>query len=192
MKSMNVTVKQNISPTAALAATPTTGPASLTVTASNAASSDSDGTIVSRTIDFGNGTVVNGTSASYTYTTPGTYTIRTTVTDDGGATSTASQTVTVSAPQPYVNIISPTNNAKVPTAMRVQAKGWAPSGVKVMQVYVDGKLMYQVNSATVDTTINVAAGNREIVVKGWDMLGNSFLSTVTVSAYRSTNITTVF
>lgn len=192
-RSMNVNVRQNVSPVAVLSATPTTGSGSLTVTASNAASTDSDGTIVSRTIDFGNGTVINGASGSVTYTTPGIYTIRTTVTDDGGATSTATQSVTVSAPAPYVTITSPVASSKVPTSMRVQARGWAASGVRVMQVYVDGKLAYQINGNTVDTTITVAVGQRHIAVKGWDMLGNNFVSSVTVNAYKSTtDSTTLF
>src|SRR5207237_6897857 len=108
--------------------------------------------------------------------TPGTYTIRTTVTDNGGATSTASQTVTVSAPQPYVTITSPMTSARVATSVRIQATAWAPSGVKNMQIYVDGKLMYTGTGNKLEKTITVATGSRNIVVKGWDMLGSSFTS----------------
>ena len=61
-------------------------------------SSDADGTIASWSWTFGDG----GTSAaqypSHSYAAGGTYTVALTVTDNGGATDTTSQSVTVTAP----------------------------------------------------------------------------------------------
>jgi PKD repeat protein len=59
--------------------------ASLGVTVSLSSSYDPDGSIASGTIDFGDGTTVNGTAASHTYVTGGTYTIKGSVTDNRGA-----------------------------------------------------------------------------------------------------------
>ena len=102
-----VTVKENQAPTASIAVNPASGTSPIVVTASTAASTDADGTIVSSTIDFGDGTVVNGPTASHTYSTAGTYTVKGTVKDNGGLTEVSSTTVTVSRPCFTVNPASP-------------------------------------------------------------------------------------
>src|SRR5262249_23897081 len=56
-------------------------------------SSDSDGAIASYAWSFGDGTGGTGTSASHSYTRAASHTVALTVTDDVGATATASQTV---------------------------------------------------------------------------------------------------
>src|SRR3954467_15626606 len=60
------------------------------------ASTDSDGTIAPRAGDFGAGQKSTATNPSHTYAASGTYTVRLTVTDNGGATGTTTRTVTVS------------------------------------------------------------------------------------------------
>jgi PKD repeat protein len=61
------------------------------------ASNDSDGTIVAYAWDFGDGNTASGVSAIHTYATDGTYVISLTVTDDGGASDSITQTVTVTS-----------------------------------------------------------------------------------------------
>ena len=60
-------------------------------------STDSDGTIASRSWNFGDGTTSTATSPSKTYAAAGTYTVTLTVTDNAGATNTKTASVTVSA-----------------------------------------------------------------------------------------------
>lgn len=59
-------------------------------------SSDSDGSISGYGWDFGDGNTATGETVSHTYASGGSYEVRLTVTDDGGATGSSSQDVTVS------------------------------------------------------------------------------------------------
>ena len=87
-------VPANQPPTAAFTSTV----AGFTVNLDASGSHDPDGTIVAYSYDFGDGTAGTGRTTSHVYSAPGTYTITLTVTDNGGATSTTSRTVTVSYP----------------------------------------------------------------------------------------------
>ena len=58
-------------------------------------SSDSDGSIASRSWNFGDGTTSTATNPSKTYAAAGTYTVTLTVTDNGGLTNATSKSVTV-------------------------------------------------------------------------------------------------
>ncbi|GMU03639.1 hypothetical protein KH5H1_77620 [Corallococcus caeni] len=73
----------------------------LTATFSDA-SSDSDGTIASRSWSFGDGSGSTATNPSHVYASGGNYTVSLTVTDNGGASHTRTQTVSVGTG--YVNL----------------------------------------------------------------------------------------
>ncbi|MCC6595399.1 MAG: S8 family serine peptidase [Rhodanobacteraceae bacterium] len=60
-------------------------------------SSDSDGTIASRSWNFGDGGSSTATNPSHTYAAAGTYSVSLTVTDNGGASNTKTSSVTVSS-----------------------------------------------------------------------------------------------
>src|SRR6185312_13201065 len=60
-------------------------------------STDSDGTIASRSWNFGDGATSTATNPSHTYSAAGTYSVSLTVTDNSGATNTKTQSVTVTA-----------------------------------------------------------------------------------------------
>ncbi|OYR41127.1 hypothetical protein DJ82_06365 [Halorubrum sp. Ib24] len=92
--------EQNEGPTASFAASPSAPEAGETVSFDASGSSD-DGSIASYEWDFGDGATSTGASASHTYDTAGDYAVELTVTDDDGATDTATQTVSVGeAPDP--------------------------------------------------------------------------------------------
>jgi serine protease len=60
-------------------------------------STDSDGTIASRSWNFGDSSTSTATNPSHTYAAAGTYSVALTVTDNSGATNTKTQSVTVAS-----------------------------------------------------------------------------------------------
>ncbi len=182
MKSMTLNVNANMSPVAVLAVTPLKATSPVTVTANAAGSYDPDGTLAATSIDFGDGYVASGANAAHVYSSPGTYTVKVTTTDNAGATATAMQTVTVAAPVKYVVIHAPGTGATVSMKPRVSATAFSSKGMQAMQIYVDGKLVYKTLGSVLDTTIILTKGAHALVVKGWDVAGESFYSTVNVTA----------
>jgi PKD repeat protein len=176
-KSLSVTI--NKPPVAALSLSSGSILVGGAISASAAASSDPDGTITSTVISFGDGSSTSAVSASHQYKLAGTYTVKATVTDNMGATSTASTTLVVKPP--FVTITSPTFTSTTSTSIR--ATGTASSGYPVVatQVYLDGALKFQSSTATADTTLSISVGTHQIVIQGWDSSGATFKSAVTVT-----------
>jgi large repetitive protein len=150
------------------------------ITASAATSTDPDGIIVSTVISFADGSsAAAAASAPHQYKIAGTYTVKATVTDNMGASSSTSSSVVVK-PQ-FVTITSPTFTSTTATSVRVT--GTASSGYPVMatQIYLDGVLKFQSSTATADTTLPIAVGTHQIVIQGWDSSGTTFKSSRSVT-----------
>jgi PKD repeat protein len=99
----------NLPPTASLIATPASGTAPLSVSLNASGSQDPDGQIASYSWVFGDGSTAAGTASiiSHTYTSPGSYTARVTATDNRGATSSATASITAIGDQ---NLIAAPSN----------------------------------------------------------------------------------
>jgi bacterial leucyl aminopeptidase len=107
-------------------------------------STDSDGTIASRSWTFGDGATSMLANPSRTYAASGTYTVTLTVTDNGGATNSVSKTVTVgsSGVQTYTNTTdyAINDNATVSSPIVVtgrtgNASATTPVAVNIVHTY---------------------------------------------------------
>jgi len=87
----------NSAPTASFTTSVTTPEPGESVSVDAAGSSDSDGSIESYAWEFGDGSTASGQTATHSYSSAGDYTVTLTVTDDAGATDSASTTVSVSS-----------------------------------------------------------------------------------------------
>lgn len=88
---------------------------------------------------------------------------------------------TLSTTSPSVTVCTPTPNALVQSLVHVSAGTTDSHTVTAVQIYVDNKLVTQVNASTIDTFINLALGNHLVTVQGWDNTGASFKTNVPVS-----------
>jgi glucose/arabinose dehydrogenase len=118
----------NQPPTAVIIANPTNGPVPLAVSFDGTGSSDPEGRPLSYSWDLnGDGTFgdATGPTASYTYTTAGVYHPSLRVTDDQGASDTASVTVTAGNTAPTGVIDSPTSTLTWKVGDRINFSGHA-------------------------------------------------------------------
>jgi len=183
--SVTLTVKPpNKPPVAMLSVTPTSGIAALTVTASSTGSSDPDGTIASTKIDFGDGTILSAASGTHVYSAAGSFTVRTTVTDNAGATTSASSIVSVQAPLSAnaVTISAPLNNSVVSRWVTVSAAATGSVSIAKMQLYVDGVLRSEVAGSKLSILASLSVGAHSITVQSVDINGGLAKSSVTVTA----------
>ncbi len=95
------------SPIASFTHTPEAGKPPLKVSFDAGASSDSDGTIVGYSWDFGDGAFGNGMKTNHTYTQKGVYTVTLTVVDNDGLSGTAQGYVYVSEPPVPIFTMTP-------------------------------------------------------------------------------------
>ena len=99
---------------------------------------------------------------------------------------------TLSTANPSVTVCTPTTNALVESPVQVSAGTTDSHTVTAVQIYVDNKLVKQVNTSTIDTFINLSVGKHLVTVQGWDNTGATFKTNVPVAmqppcALKTTN-----
>jgi len=92
---ITLTKTVNQLPTASFTMNPTSGTAPLEVTFDASGSYDQDGNIVSYIWNFGDGNSGSGETVKHTFSSPGSYNVKLTVTDNEGATSSTIKTITL-------------------------------------------------------------------------------------------------
>lgn len=94
---LNITVvEENLPPTAVASATPVSGEAPLSVSFNSSGSNDPDGNIASYSWDYGDSSSGSGANPTHLYSSQGMYTAVLTVTDNSGASDSASVIIEVS------------------------------------------------------------------------------------------------
>ena len=153
-----------------LTVTPKVGLAPLTVTASTA---QSWGSGLASSINFGDGTVVSGPTASHTYKSIGNYLVTATVSDSSGNSGTTAGAVNVSGPPPpppspgtFVNINSP-SGGQVSSPVHVSASTSSSASYVAMVLYVDGSPIYSTWGLNLDTYASMSAGTHSLLVQAW-------------------------
>jgi hypothetical protein len=170
----------NTAPAARLQLSSSTGKAPFTVTASTSTSTDSDGSVVSSKIDFGDGTVAGGPKATHTYNNFDNYVVRAFVTDNRGTTATASQSITVEPATSGVVIQHPASGSNVSNSFRFSAYASGANNITAMKVYVNGTAVLTVYDDRFDTNLYLADGNYTIGVSAWDRTGAVQSRTITL------------
>lgn len=117
----------------------------LTLDVSATCASDADGTLVSYSWDWGDGSpAASGATASHLFDEPGSYVVALTVTDDNGATHTATKTIVASLPpdpDPAVpNLVNGVAASGTLPSLGSESffKIFVPSGLPYLRVRLDG------------------------------------------------------
>src|SRR5713101_2379850 len=131
----------------------TSGCGGLTCSFDGTISSDPDGTIVSYSWNFGDGTTGSGPIVSHTYAAAGTYTVELTVTDNTGATGIQSKSVTLIPALSSLNLNPAGVTAGSTSSGIVTLSAAAPAGGAVVALASNNTAV-----ATVPTSVTVAAG----------------------------------
>ena len=172
----------NIPPVAAASANPKSGTAPLSVNFSSTGSTDPDGSIASYSWDFGDGTAPSSSaSPTHVYQNAGAFTAVLTVTDDHGATGTASVAISATANP----LVAPTNLTGSAGRGSVTLK-WTDNST-----YQTGFYIERAPSATSNfTLVGSVSGNvktfTNIVTKGTYLYRVEAYNGSNVSAYSNT------
>jgi hypothetical protein len=138
--------------------------------------------------------VVNGASMNTKWTlAPGTYN---TVVEEwdycGGATYTTVG-ITVST-QTGVAVTAPANNSQVVSPVNYVASATTSTcskGVASTGIYVDNKLTYVVQGASLNTQLSLSQGSHKTVVEEWDYCGGAAYSTVNITVANSAKLSNI-
>jgi len=166
----DVSVEQQLfPPNACFTATPDTGHAPLDVNFNANCSTDTDGTIVSYSWDFNDGTTGSGITPSHTYTNAGTFNPVLTVTDNDGLTDTFTLPVTVEPNlPPECTLTAVPDTGTAPHSLQFQATVTDPEGDSVTSVvleYGDGNSLNSPTFPSPYTYVNTGVYDAVLVVR---------------------------
>jgi phospholipase C/uncharacterized cupredoxin-like copper-binding protein len=137
--------------------------------------------------------VVNSASLNTTISlSPGTYDTVVEEWDHCGGASYTHIAITAAgqsgSTQTGVVVTTPANNSVVSSPVAYAATATTATcskGVASMGVYVNNKLVYVVNGATLSTSLNLAAGAEHTVVEEWDKCGGASYTTINLTVQGS-------
>jgi PKD repeat protein len=179
MANATVQVTADQPPAASLSVTPPSGALNLSVTASGASSTDTDGTpIATYQFIWGDGSPATepqpGATATHTYTSVGTYTVTLAVTDTAGLVSTSTASVTVVDKPPTVSLSVSSTSGALPLTVSATASAtdadatpvagyrfdWGDGSAVVVQSTQTASHVYRIRGTfTLRVTVTDTAGN---------------------------------
>lgn len=125
-------------------------------------------------VDFGDGTVVTGSSATHTYSRVDTYTITATVFDNNGASAAVRKRITPKPPGTGVTIFGPSSGTVINAPALVTATANSGANITAMRIYVDGKTAYTIDRDFIRTAVKIYKGTHHVTVQAWDATGAVF------------------
>jgi PKD repeat protein len=129
----------NRSPNASFTATPTSGQAPVAVSFDASASTDPDGSITSYAWNFGDGATATGATVSHTYSAGGAFTATLQVTDNRGATDSATRQINVQPPVGSVDVtVKDSTGLAIPGA---RAEAIVNGASRAANTGADGKVL---------------------------------------------------
>ena len=176
----------NQPPVAVAGATPASGYAPLAVSFTASGSNDPDGTIASYSWSFGDGGTAAGATASHTYQNPGSYTAVLTVTDNLGATGTASVPINVTTDP---NVINAPSSLTGKGAKGSATLSWQDNSNNESGFYIERAPFGSSNFVRVGTTAANATSFKNSVSRGTYLYRVKAFNGTTTSAYS--NVVTV-
>lgn len=84
-----------------------------------------------------------------------------------------------------VTVCTPTSGSTVSSPVTFTAAAKSNNPITALQIYVNNNLAYQVNSATLNTSLALSAGSHYVVVQAWDSTGAYFKTPVTINVGSS-------
>ena len=173
----------NQPPVAAASGTPSSGFAPLAVSFSAAGSNDPDGTIASYAWTFGDGGTAAGATASRIYQNPGAYTAVLTVTDNRGATATASVAISVTT---NPNVINAPTSLTASTGRGTATLRWTDGSNNETGFYIERAPSGSTSFARVGTVGANVTTFTQSVAKGNYVYRVQAFHASAVSAYSNT------
>lgn len=143
----------------------------LTVRASTTQSSDPDGSIARTTIDFGDGFIAQGPTATHKYSSVGVFTVTATVVDNQGASAVAVARVEAKAAATGATILSPSNSATVNWPTPIVASVNSGNPISRMNVLIDGNQAHADDQGVINSALKVFVGTHHISVNAIDSSG---------------------
>jgi hypothetical protein len=80
-----------------------------------------------------------------------------------------------------VTITSPTVSRISSSTVLVAGTAFSGYPITATQIYVDGFLKYQTNTASISRTLSFGVGTHSITLQGWDSSGATFKTSVTLT-----------
>ena len=184
-KNITVTETPNQSPIASFTAKPTSGITPLTVSFNASSSSDSDGSIVSYQWDFKDGNTGSGQTITHTFSSTGSYNVELTVTDNDGATGSATKNVTViEAPNqpPTANFTATPISGVVPLQVSFNTSSSSDSDGNIISYAWDFKDGNTGSGETINHTFSsIGSYNVKLTVTDNEGATDSTTKTITVT-----------